>query len=119
MRDHPVAGERISGRLRSTQAALGILRRHHERVDGGGYPDHLVGDGIPLPTRIAAVADAWDAIVSDRPYRDGLDADEALRWSRDGAGTQWDAELVATYRELVERGAIVRLTRSAPAVRSA
>ena len=68
----------------------GVLH-HHERVDGGGYPDDLVGEQIPLDARIMAVADAYDAMTSDRAYRAGMPHDKAIEILREGAGTQWDA----------------------------
>ncbi|HEV8534167.1 MAG TPA: HD domain-containing phosphohydrolase [Candidatus Limnocylindria bacterium] len=104
MREHSVEGERICLSLRSVAQYLPIIRHHHERVDGAGYPDHLMGSEIPLGARIAAVSDGWDAMVSDRPYRPGLDHEEALRRLRANAGTQWDAELVHLFLDLLDRG---------------
>src|SRR3989440_5453312 len=112
MRTHSVEGERICLSLRSIVHYLPIIRHHHERVDGAGYPDHLVGKDIPLGARIAAISDAWDAMVSDRPYRAGLGQDEALRRLRQGAGTQWDAGLVHTFIDLLDGGLTARVTRS-------
>src|SRR5438094_910857 len=65
MRTHSTEGERICLSLRSVTHYLPIIRHHHERFDGGGYPDHLAGSAIPLGARVAAIADAWDAMVSD------------------------------------------------------
>jgi cyclic di-GMP phosphodiesterase len=110
MRRHPVDGESICMPLRSTTQFLPIIRHHHERMDGRGYPDHLVGAEIPLGARIAAIADAWDAMVSDRPYRAGLDRDEATRRLRAGAGPQWDPEFVAHFLALLEGGVSERVT---------
>lgn len=90
MRTHAVEGARICEPLHSTEHYVPIIRHHHERWDGGGYPDRLSGDSIPLGARLVAVADAWDAMVTDRPYRKGLPTDEAIRRLREGAGTQWD-----------------------------
>ena len=104
MRRHPVEGERICLPLRSTTQFLPIIRHHHERMDGRGYPDHLVAGEIPLGARIAAIADAWDAMVSDRPYRAGLGRDEAIRRMRAGTGTQWDAGFVHHLLELLDDG---------------
>jgi HD-GYP domain-containing protein (c-di-GMP phosphodiesterase class II) len=81
-----------------------MIRHHHERVDGAGYPDHLAGNDIPLGARIAAISDAWDAMVSDRPYRRGLDEEEALQRLRQGAGSQWDAGLVRIFLDLLDSG---------------
>jgi putative two-component system response regulator len=104
MKTHSVEGERICLSLRSVSYYLPIIRHHHERVDGAGYPDHLFGDNIPLGARMAAIADAWDAMVSDRPYRPGLERDEAWSRMRSGAGKQWDAELVNVFFGLLETG---------------
>ena len=104
MKTHSVEGERICLSLRSVAYYLPMIRHHHERVDGAGYPDHLVGNDIPLGARIAAISDAWDAMVSDRPYRRGLDEEEALRRLRQGAGSQWDAGLVRVFVDLLDRG---------------
>jgi putative two-component system response regulator len=112
MRTHSSEGERICLSLRSVAYYLPIIRHHHERMDGAGYPDHLAGKDIPLGARIAAISDAWDAMVSDRPYRAGLGEDEAARRLRQGAGSQWDAGLVHLFLDLVEGGLTERVTRS-------
>ncbi len=112
MRGHSVEGERICLSLRSVVQYLPIIRHHHERVDGGGYPDHLVGRNIPLGARIAAIGDAWDAMVSDRPYRAGLDQEEAKRRLRAGSAKQWDAELVDAFLGLLEGGLVDRVAAS-------
>lgn len=112
MRTHSIEGERICLSLRSVSHYLPIIRHHHERIDGAGYPDHLVGKDIPLQARIAAISDAWDAMVSDRPYRAGLGEDEAMRRLRQGAGTQWDAGLVHTFVDLLDGGLTGRVTRT-------
>lgn len=99
---HPAAGERIVLPLRSVNATLPIIRHHHERMDGGGYPDHLVGSDIPFPARVIAVADAWDAMTNARAYRPRLETAEVLARLRYGAGTQWDAGLIELFISLVE-----------------
>jgi putative two-component system response regulator len=101
MRAHPVIGEAIVRPLRSGSSVLPIIRNHHERFDGHGYPDGLRGDGIPLLARIVAVCDAYDALVNDRPYRPRRTVDEAAAILIDGAGTQWDPDVAALFvREL-------------------
>jgi putative two-component system response regulator len=102
MRAHPELGVTICGPLRSRliAQALPIVRHHHERIDGTGYPDRLSGTEIPVLARIAAIADAYDAMVSDRPYRRGMLAAQALAILRAGAGSQWDTDLVAAFLEL-------------------
>jgi putative two-component system response regulator len=109
MQRHSAEGERICLPLRSTAQFLPIIRHHHERVDGQGYPDHLVRNEIPIGARIVAVADAWDAMVSDRPYRAGLGADEARSRLGSGAGSQWDDDAVAAFLALTDVGAIERV----------
>ena len=111
MRTHSAEGERICLSLRSVAHFLPIIRHHHERVDGGGYPDHLRADAIPLGARIAAIADAWDAMVSDRPYRVGLGCDEARSRLSAGAGRQWDANLVGIFGSLLDGGLQERVTQ--------
>jgi len=109
MQLHSTEGERICLSLRSIAHYLPIIRHHHERVDGGGYPDHLRGSDIPLGARVVAAADAWDAMTSDRPYRIGLPQDEALSRLRAGAGSQWDAAVVDALLHLIEQGAYERI----------
>ena len=112
MRQHSVEGERICLSLRSVSHYLPIIRHHHERVDGTGYPDHLEGSDIPIGARVTAIADSWDAMVSDRPYRAGLDQEEAVTRLRQGAGTQWDAGLVRVFLDLLDGGLTRRVTES-------
>jgi putative two-component system response regulator len=112
MRQHSVEGERICLTLRSVAHYLPIIRHHHERVDGEGYPDHLVGGQIPIGARMVAIGDAWDAMVSDRPYRAGLDQEEARRRLHKGSGTQWDAGMVQLFTGLLDDGLVRRVTDS-------
>lgn len=116
MRTHSEEGERICLSLRSVAHYLPIIRHHHERVDGTGYPDHLGGNDIPLGARIVAIADAWDAMVSDRPYRAGLDPEEAMRQLRFGAGKQWDSEPLHLFLALLDGGLARRITDAQLAV---
>jgi putative two-component system response regulator len=101
MKQHVFTGEEIARPLRSAHDLLPIIRNHHERIDGTGYPDGLSGDNIPLGARIVAICDAFDAMISDRPYRRGLTHANALATLTAGAGTQWDAQLVAIFQTLV------------------
>jgi HD-GYP domain-containing protein (c-di-GMP phosphodiesterase class II) len=82
------------------ERAAAIVRAHHERFDGSGYPDGLAGDDIPLAARIFAVADAFDAITTDRPYRPAASLSEARRAIAEGAGTQFDPRVVEALAEL-------------------
>lgn len=95
MRTHAAVGERIVNRLSSATDLLSIVRHHHERFDGGGYPDGLRGNKIPLLARIMSVSDARDALTSDRPYRARHHRQEAIEILIRGAGTQWDRGLVS------------------------
>lgn len=108
MQQHSVEGERICLSLRSVSFYLPIIRHHHERVDGSGYPDHLRSADIPVGARIVAVADGWDAMTSDRPYRPGMEVDEAIAQLRQGAGTQWDPEIVGAMLHLIDAGVVKR-----------
>ena len=95
MRAHPVIGESIVRRHPSVADTLTIIRHHHERFDGGGYPDGLCGYKIPLLARIVSVCDAYDALASDRPYRARRNPEEAIETLMRGTGQQWDRELVS------------------------
>jgi putative two-component system response regulator len=101
MKQHVFTGEEIARPLRSAHDLLPIIRHHHERIDGTGYPDGLAGENIPLGARIVAICDAFDAMISDRPYRRGLTHENALATLTAGAGSQWDAQLVGIFQSLV------------------
>jgi putative two-component system response regulator len=94
MQAHVEIGESIVRPLHSTTGLLPIIRHHHERFDGQGYPDRLRAREIPRAARIVSVCDAFDALVNDRPYRVRRSAAEAMAVLRAGAGTQWDPETV-------------------------
>jgi len=97
MRSHVLIGENIVRPLRSGSNLLPIIRHHHEHFDGRGYPDGLRGREIPRLARIVSVCDAFDALVNDRPYRPRLPVDKALAVLNDGAGKQWDPEVVELF----------------------
>ena len=101
MQRHVLIGEEIARPLRSVHELLPIIRHHHEFIDGGGYPDGLRGSDIPLPARIVAICDAFDAMIADRPYRRGRTEEEATAILRAGAGRQWDGDLVTLYLKSV------------------
>lgn len=105
VRKHPVEGEEICAFLQGLRPILPIIRHHHERFDGRGYPDGLRGEKIPLAARIIAVADAWAALRSGRPHRAGLSEGEALETMRMGAGSGWDPRIVELLTRLVGGGA--------------
>jgi HD-GYP domain-containing protein (c-di-GMP phosphodiesterase class II) len=91
---HPELGEKIIAPIHRLQEVRPIVRHCHERYDGAGYPDRKAGDEIPLESRIILVCDAFHAMTTDRPYRKRLPADEAFRRLEEGAGTQFDPEVV-------------------------
>jgi len=103
MREHPEIGERICDPLRMSRDFTPIIRHHHERWDGNGYPDGLRGEQIPLGARIVALADAFDAIVRGRPYRAARTIDEAYAELRKHAGGQFDPGLVPLFIEETDR----------------
>jgi putative nucleotidyltransferase with HDIG domain len=94
MRDHAAAGQRILNQIPSLTRCASIVRAHHERWDGLGYPDGLSGENIPLEARVVAVADAFHAMISDRPYRKAIAPRRALEILEAGRGTQWDPLIV-------------------------
>ncbi len=97
MRQHPVIGDEIVRGVEFLAGARQVVRSHHERWDGGGYPDNLAGDQIPLPARVFAVADTLDALTSDRPYRAAASFDSARAVIAAGAGTQFDPDVARTF----------------------
>lgn len=102
MQAHALIGEAIVAPISSGSTLLPIIRHHHERFDGDGYPDGLRGAEIPLMARIIAICDAFDALVNDRPYRTRVCMSEAMSILRCGAGRQWDPELVELFVEEIE-----------------
>ncbi len=94
---HPEVGERICGPLRCADQVLPVIRHHQERWDGKGYPDGLSGEQIPLLARILSIADAYDAMLSPRPYRPALTPAQAQCNLRAGSGAQWDPHLIDVF----------------------
>ncbi|MDR5709300.1 MAG: HD-GYP domain-containing protein [Armatimonadota bacterium] len=107
MREHVEAGARILGHISLYRDSLDILLQHHERLDGSGYPKGLRGEEIGLPARILAVADAYDAMTTQRPYRPAKSSEEAVRELYRLTGRQYDLSVVrALEDELLERRAL-------------
>ena len=100
MRQHPVIGAEIMKPAELLTDAAEIVRHHHEHFDGSGYPDGLKGEEIPMGSRIVLVADAYNAITTDRPYRRARSKEEAFRILRDGAGKQFDPVVVDTLESI-------------------
>jgi putative two-component system response regulator len=100
IKQHPITGENICAPVKSLRHILPVIRHHHERMDGSGYPDGLSGDEIPLRARILQVADIYDALLSDRPYREALCPETALEILHGEARNGWlDASLVGKFSQ--------------------
>ncbi len=95
MRRHPEWGAEMVGRVPGLEDLARLVGAHHERWDGGGYPNGLRGEAIPLASRVISVCDAFEAMVSRRPYRAPLSVDSALRELLAAAGSQFDPQVVA------------------------
>ncbi len=102
IKKHPIVGEQILAPSLHLRDILPAVRHHHERIDGQGYPDHLADDQIPLEARIIAVADAYNAMTSERPYRDAMPPELARRILRQNQGMQHDAFLVAALERVLD-----------------
>lgn len=101
MQLHPEIGERILANVDDYAVIANIVRHHHERVDGNGYPDGLANDEIPLLSRIIAVADAYNAMTSDRPYRDAMPSRVARVRLAQAVETQFDTSVVAAFEAVL------------------
>ena len=106
MKCHPVVGAEIVAPLDFFSEGATLIRCHHERFDGSGYPDGLKGEGIPIGARIIAVADVYDALTTDRPYRPRLSTSDALKLLDEMSGHGLDASLVTAFIESVKRGSL-------------
>jgi ribonuclease P protein subunit RPR2 len=100
VRRHPLIGTEILRYDDLLGEGKLVVRHHHERWDGSGYPDGLAGEAIPLAARVFAVADALDALTTDRPYRPASSFEHARRVVYAGSGTQFDPAVVAAYRQI-------------------
>lgn len=107
MKAHPEIGARILSKVSGMRRAVDGVRHHHERFDGRGYPDRLRGTEIPLPARIIAVADTYDAMTSHRPYRQALSPFDAAREITDEAGRQLCPSVVCAFQRLFDTGRFV------------
>ncbi len=98
MKQHPVIGvKKILEPVKSLNDLIPIVKHHHERVDGNGYPSRLKGDEIPIGAKIVAIADAFHALISNRPYRKSVGSEKAIETLKAGAGVQWDKDLVEKF----------------------
>ena len=101
MEEHSAIGERILAKVDDYAEIAKVVRHHHERVDGQGYPDGLVGDDIPLLSRIIAVADAYNAMTSDRPYRDAMLSQVARMRLAQAVESQFDTSVAAAFEAIL------------------
>ena len=102
MRKHPVYAYEMLNRISYLAPSLTIPYCHHEKWDGSGYPRGLVGEEIPLEARIFAIADVWDALRSDRPYRKALPSNTALNYIEENRETHFDPEVVEAFLVVYE-----------------
>jgi HAMP domain-containing protein len=103
IREHPAIGDRILAPIPVFKELIPMVRGHHERWDGNGYPDGVSGEAIVLEARILSVADVYDAMVSDRPYRRGMGGEKAIAIIKSEAGRQFDPRVVEAFVELMEK----------------
>jgi two-component system cell cycle response regulator len=110
VRQHTIIGERMLHMAPALEGVARLVRWSHERVDGGGYPDGLVGDEIPIGARIVSVCDAFNAMTSERPYQRAMSADAAVAELLRHAGTQFDADVIAAFRAELANPSLERST---------
>ena len=104
IREHPAKGAQILSNISELRDVITWIRHHHEWYDGNGYPDRIAADEIPLQARVIAVADSFDAMTSDRPYRKGMTADVAIGKMEECSGSQFDPHLLRIFKTVVETG---------------
>ena len=114
IREHPLVGERICAPLRSFRLVLPIIRHHHEKLDGSGYPDGLKGDAVPLTARVLQIVDVYDALTTERPYKRAFPVAEALRtMNEEVAKGWWDPQIFARFEQIVRSSVGDFLSKSA------
>jgi putative two-component system response regulator len=116
MREHPVVGERICSPLRSFRLVLPIIRHHHEKLDGSGYPDGLRGDAIPITARILQIVDVYDALTTERPYKRAFSITDAIQTMKEEvAKGWWDPHIFEQFEQQMKSGTAESLSRGAGA----
>lgn len=108
IKQHPARGAEMLAPIRQLHDIIPAVRGHHERYDGAGYPDGLKGENIPLAARILAVADTFDSMTAERPYRATLGKARALEEIQRHAGTQFDPVVVEAFLRMESRSALIR-----------
>ncbi len=103
MRKHTRLGARILEPIAAYSNIIPIVLQHHEFYDGTGYPNGLIGESINLGARIFIVADTYDALISDRPYRKALDHKSAIKYINEGAGIKFDAKVVEAFMKVIAK----------------
>jgi HD-GYP domain-containing protein (c-di-GMP phosphodiesterase class II) len=98
---HPSLGAEILAASQALQSLIPIVRHHHERYDGKGYPDQVKGENVPIEARVLALADAVEAMASDRPYRSALDYESIVREVKINSGTQFDPKVARAFLEIL------------------
>jgi putative two-component system response regulator len=111
MKRHPEIGAQIVSQMRFAPKIAPIIRSHHERWDGLGYPDSLLGGAIPIGAQIIAVVDAYDAMLTDRPYRRSLSVEESIEQLRGGKGTQFSPLVLDVFLELIWSDKLITLNQ--------
>lgn len=112
IKQHPAIGAEIIAQLGLWNREKEIIRSHHERFDGKGYPDCIKGEQIPLLARILSVADVYDAIASDRAYRKKMEESRILKIMYEGAGSQFDPDVIKAFRKLYNNGVIIKISQT-------
>ncbi len=118
IREHPVVGERICAPLKSFRHVLPIIRHHHEKFDGSGYPDGLRGRSIPIAARVLQIVDVYDALTTERPYKHAFPSTEALQTMKEEvARGWWDADIFDQFERLIANSGANGLSRGVSVAR--